>query len=415
MSNEIISESYFEDFDKFLIKFIDESYNNLKKFKQIYDLFFDKKDLIINELRKNNYKYSYNPFLMLAYDNNISDLSKYDKLISDYDLIKDSYFCSRIVSFEYHNSNSLFIELDFLFQLSQNKNIKKININNFKHKKNPDFEINLIDDNYTLELTTNLMGKAEEEIRRGFRLFIKELINKVSEKHYFKIRVSLGKLQKNNNFCAEEIYRKLHIDFKLIEEISFIKDGSILFNYGQLNDRLIDLESSPYPQFHTELSDRIKCLSNKSVLGEITLSDLTSSSIKSITNESYNNVDYKWIVVESTCLYPTLDEIMRQEYILNRIIQKIKDKFEEKQLKNKENPILVITFEDFLFEGFFLGLKNYLESNKDFCEKVKKQINGTYLLGVYIYQKNINNGCFIINDSKSTPELINIINLFKKG
>jgi len=416
MSNEIISESYFEDFDEFLIKFIDKSYNNLKQFKQIYNLFLEKKEQIIEELKKYNYKYKYNPFLLLAYDDKISVLSKYNKLILYYSLINDNYFCSRLVSLEYHNSNSLLIELDFLSQLYQNQNIKKINISNFKNKKNPDFEINLLDDYYTLELTTNLMGKAEEEIRYGFRLFIKELLNKVPEKHYFKIRVSLGKLQKNNHFCAEEIYRKLHVDFKLIEEIIFIKDGSILFNYGQLNDRLIDLESSPYPQFHTELSDRIKCLFNKSVLGEITLSDLANSSIKSITNESFNNtVNFKWITVQSSCLYPTFDEIMRQKYILNRIIQKIKDKFEEKQLENKKNPILVITFEDFLFEGLFLGLKNYLESNKDFCEKVKKQINGTYLLGVYIYQQNINNGCFIINDSKSTPELINIINLFKKG
>ncbi|MFA7576417.1 MAG: hypothetical protein WCY27_04190, partial [archaeon] len=75
MSNEIISESYFEDFDEFLIKFIDKSYNNLKQFKQIYNLFLEKKEQIIEELKKYNYKYKYNPFLLLAYDDKISVLS----------------------------------------------------------------------------------------------------------------------------------------------------------------------------------------------------------------------------------------------------------------------------------------------------------------------------------------------------
>lgn len=332
---------------------------------------------------------------------------------------KRNNLIARLKSFGYNHRETV-NEIEFLIELKQNPDVSNIHYENEK-LGNHDFNFNIRDKEFNIEQTCLGRGEIQQMIETAFSLASKEIIERIPKKIFLKIDVETDKILKDNNNNVEEIKNILIKDYDNIEGILLIDlNGScrVENNIGDSNKFLYDVRDlyEYYDEFGQRLkklldsSEGVSYLKNKKV-GEITKS--------SITHFIVGPGKFGSVSIHSQCLWPSRAESLRKESLVNQLKRRIKEKINGGQLVGKNNPIIAVRFEDFIFMNYSSENDIWWEENfnelKNIVEVIFRKANNTEILGVLLYENTIKKSRFIKNPNISIEEgILEKINLLKK-
>ena len=332
---------------------------------------------------------------------------------------KRNNLIARLKSFGYNHYETI-NEIEFLIELKQNPDVSNIHYENEK-LGNHDFNIHIGDKEFNIEQTCLGRGEIQQMIETAFSLASKEIIERIPKKILLKIDVETDKILKDKNNNVEEIKNVLIKDYDNIERILLIDlNGNcrVENNIGDPNKFLYDVRD--LYKYYDEFGQRLKKLLNSdegvSYLKNKKVGEITKSSI---THFIVGPGKFGSVSIHSQCLWPSRAESLRKESLVNQLKRRIKEKINRGQLIGKNNPIIAVRFEDFIFMNYSSENDLWWEENfnelKNIVEVIFRESNNTEILGVLLYENTIKKSRFIKNpDIPIGKDILEKINLLKK-
>lgn len=386
----------------------------------------------------NKSRYDQNYFLMLA------SKSKYDifrkgpnnwchNKLQDYELLlkelnvenfkskKRNDIFKKMNSFNRQQNHAVFKELEFLQQLKECEKIKKVIYDNFEDS-NHDFRILVNGTFFNLEFASPSDSKPSKKLEKSFFRIANELIKYIPDNRYFKLDLKTDLLLNENTEMDEEYIYNLVIEkTKEIFPIIFAKED----DYCRIETRMGDPNKSfyelrDYYEHYGEWGQRLIILLQTEE-GKKFLMNHSHASLGKfpISRFCYRESNDKLVEIHNESKWPSPSEKARKEAMLGQLNRLITSKIRMGQLKNQENPIIVIQFNDVIFH-------EYLNENDPFgpgqFEEIQEQIvNGfketsdSEILGVIVIENYLSKSKFILNPNINIEnDLLSQISLFSK-
>lgn len=279
-----------------------------------------------------------------------------------------------------------------------------------------DFHILLSDDTeYNVEHTTMITGKFQEKIENGYTIVAKKILCEQKSNLYIKINISTDKLTADDKNDPTQIAEKIECAYDKLKPIIFSDYGhfKVETNFGDLSIPLYNQREifKFYGVFGNRLDKLAKTEEGAKYLKKLTENDLLNCLIESVTIRPSK---LKLVEIHSSCFWPSKAESARKEALIERLVKKIGEKIDLGQLKGKNNPIIALCFNDFLFVNYVhpedpLGYIHYLELKEIiqnlFINKQEKEI-----MGVLLYNQNLFDSQFIFNPNNKDSNNIEKIN-----
>lgn len=343
----------------------------------------------------------------------INELNKNKKIMKNNDDIKEIIKGTDIGV----NIKSLTREIDILkvkleeFQISEEYNIIKSDLEKFKYKKNDIINEIELNENLIRSIEESLETKIDvsakqvldlyEEAKVIFNLEIKKTIQEVSDFH--------EKLLKNRQIRLKEDREKLKVQIKKLKEglsvtdnkinsnIEYLKDKGTLSEYDALRNKLSDMELRLY-----KIKEYDNILSKIDVKVNIIKKEMADEDLKA----TEYLINYKEDEIISNIFKEYVDSIYKDEYRVSGI--KVNNNTNENKIRFDiepeivgENSAGINNVKIFCLDMLYLSLKKnhniefIYHDNSIFTETDPRQVYNMLKLALNICKKN--NVQYILN------------------
>jgi hypothetical protein len=428
----IISKGAYEENEdfKYSQEVIQQAQEKIKEFPILYDILRD-----FSGANQDNYSENY--FLMLSAhatsdpflknEPNLQSQAKLHNLNVLLQLIlptlkKDikTKILARLKGFDEEHYKTI-LELELYIDLIR-RDVSNLEYEN-PERGTHDFYFIIDNDEFNIELTSLGRGKIQEMLENAFKKTCETILAEMPEKTLLKFHVQTDKLlEESGNNDEGIISTKLYQDFKILEELIYITRNNYCFvetNLGNSEKSLFDcLDIMVYfGEFGERVLKLIQTEEGQEYLEKIKIQDLIRHSFKSFM---IYDATTKIVEIDSECSWPSKAESLRKKSMLKQLKNRLSDKLELGQLKNKKNPILALYFRDTIMHDYtsdtdYFGQQNLNELVKIidnlFEEKKDKEI-----LGVILIEKTLAEAKFIPNKNITINGEVmqKIISLFRK-
>lgn len=408
----IMGQAFEENKDfQYVQDYISKAQTKLKEFQNLSQVLgkFD-------DANRSNYNKNYfllhsrnavsNPFNNGQPDKNSEDkLKVYDVLLKailpELNGERRSKLISRLKGYGENHFKTI-QELEFFLELVKNDAITEITYEDPK-KGNHDFSFKFQNEEFNVELTSTGTGMVQAILEDAFNAAANEILTTLEPGTLLKLHADtsmLLDLTGENN--PDEIKNILLTNYNKIEKIvKVIKNNFCILGINWSPEKsLYDLKD--YYEHYNELGERLSKLLETddgiSYLKNTKIGDIQDNSISSFM---YGEAKSRLVEIHSESKSPSKAEDARKISLLRQLKNRIKEKIEEGQLRDKPNPIIAVYFFDLIFHDYTsdddLFGKQHFQELKSVIEEVFRATANKEILGVILFERNLKSSKFVQN------------------